>query len=131
MTTTEHGRGDGTARARRRRTARLVTGALGVAALAALSVLLLRAVGPAAVAVLLAMVAAVAAVAGLLLAADHRRRAATAPVDLALRRTPPLDAERVREAARTHGPVGAVREVRRQAPWLSLAEAVALAEQVA
>jgi hypothetical protein len=62
-------------------------------------------------------------------AADRRRRERLAPADPALRAEPALDADRVRAAGAHGGVAGAVREVRHQAPWLTLAEAVDLANR--
>lgn len=63
--------------------------------------------------------------------AQERRRAAAAPADPALRADPPLDVEQVRVQRARGGPVAAAREVRRQAPWLTLAEAAAIVDRLA
>lgn len=62
---------------------------------------------------------------------DRRRREAIAPVDPVLRARPPLDLARVRSEFTRAGSLGALVEVRRQAPWLSIEEAGGLVNEIA
>jgi len=117
-------------RARRTRALRWVVPlVIGVPLAAVLLVATLRISTGAGVALL--GVVAVAVVVGLgSRRADQRRRDRLAPADPALRANPPLDLPRVRALRREGGHAAAVREIRRQAPWLTLAEAVDLAQRV-
>lgn len=114
---------------RRRTTVRAVVAVAGLLVLAT-AVQLGRAAGTGAVLALLGVVAATGVIAALLLGSDRRRRTAAAPADPALRADPPLDVERVRAQRAQGGPVAAAREVRRQAPWLTLAEAAAIVDRL-
>ena len=117
-------------RSRRRRVLRwVVPVVVGVPLVAVLAVVTARVSVPAALA-LLGLGVVVTAVGAVLRAADRRRADALAPADPAVRANPPLDTERVRAMGRQGGHAAAVREVRRQAPWLSLTEAVELTERV-
>ncbi|GIG35294.1 hypothetical protein [Cellulomonas pakistanensis] len=118
------------ARARRTRTLRWVVPlVIGVPLLAVLLVVTLRVSIGAGVALL--VVGLAMALAGWALQARDRRRAdRLAPADPALRTNPPLDVARVRALRSEGGHVAAVREVRRQAPWLTLAEAVDLSQRI-
>lgn len=118
------------AQERRRRTALGVVGGVGAVVLLAIAWALGRSVGAGAVVVLLGLVVVIGVLAALLIGSDRRRRAATAPSDLARRSTPDLDLDRVRAQHAQGGTAAAVREVRRQAPWLSLAEAAAVVERL-
>lgn len=115
---------------RRRRTALTVVGGVGAVVLLAVAWALGRSVGAGAVVVLLGVVVVIGVLAALLIGSDRRRRAATAPADPARRAAPALDLDRVRAHQARGGTAAAVREVRRQAPWLSLAEAAAVVERL-
>jgi hypothetical protein len=72
----------------------------------------------------------VVAVVGVLLhRAEQRKRSVGAPVDPAARADPALDTDKVEAALAQGGTLAGVREVRRQAPWLSLGEAAALLDR--
>gem|GEM_PF-159726 len=116
--------------ARRRRTLRWVVPlVVGVPLLAVLVVATVRVSVWAAVGLLAIGLLAVA-VATVLRRGDRRRADRLAPADPALRANPPLDVERVRALGRQGGRAAAVREVRRQAPWLGLVEAAELADRI-
>ncbi len=118
------------AQARRRRT--VVTTVVVVVGLLVLAMAwqLGRTTGAGGVLALLGLVVVIGVIAGLLLRSDRQRRTSTAPADPALRANPPLDLERVRAQRAQGGPVAATREVRRQAPWLTLAEAAAIVDRL-
>lgn len=103
---------------RRRRLAWIVTVAIGVPLAAVL--LVAARVDGGLVVLVLGFVALVTAISVLLRRADLRRRAARRPAV-----EPALDADAVRAATSRGGPAAGAREVRRQAPWLSLGAAAA------
>ena len=118
------------ARARRTRTLRWVVPlVIGVPLVAVLLVATLR-ISVGAGLALLAVGLLALAVAAALRARDRRRADRLAPADPALRANPPLDLPRVRALRHEGGHGAAVREIRRQAPWLTLAEAVDLAQRI-
>jgi hypothetical protein len=103
---------------RRRRLAWIVPVAIGVPLVAVLVVAFREHAGL--VVLVLGFVALVAVISVLLRRADLRKRAAGRP---AVERA--LDADAIRAATARGGPAAGAREVRRQAPWLSLGEAAA------
>ena len=103
---------------RRRRLAWIVPVAIGVP-LAAVLLVAFRVDGGL-VALVLGFLALVTAISVLLRRADLRKRAARRPAE-----EPALDADAIRAATSRGGPAAGAREVRRQAPWLSLGEAAA------
>jgi len=113
---------------RRRRLAWIVPVVAGLLFLVVLAAALR--VGWGLVAVLLGFAAVVAVISVLLHRTERAKRATRAPADPTTRADPPLDMEKVRSALRRGGTIAGVREVRRQAPWLSLGEAAALVDQV-